>query len=346
MARPIALLLMLSLLACSVVPASFAQEATPIPPPSGSSWYTWPLPLFGGQFIASDPTILKDGESYRMFYTCWVPGPHDFSAAICQAVSSDGYQWENVDTGNDISGVMLTGRPGEWDEHLESNFILKRDGAYWLYFSGYRHEGYPAMGYPAALGLAKSLDGITFERVQSEPILAPTPGWYDNEAVYSPAIVDNGGQLEMIYAGHCYTTCEHGYDVTLLGATSEDGIHWTKRDQPVLQEQQGLDWTRDGVAEPGILLAPDGFVYLFFTGLGGEDRAIGVARGRSTFGTWDVLPDPVIVPTPGTFDSAGVLAPDVHLEGDRLRMWFLGADRDGVIAIGYAESPWPFWIEP
>lgn len=323
---------------------TFAWQATP--EASTSVWSKNPDPIFTGEFIASDPTVLKDGELYRMFYTCWFPGEERFEGAICQATSSDGLTWEYLAGDGEVEGIAIRGREGAWDEHLEANYVIHRGGEYLLYYSGYKNEGYPAMGFPAGMAVARSTDGMNFERVNDgDPILEPTKGWYDNDAVYSPAIVEENGEFKMVYAGHCYTDCEQEYGVTLLGATSTDGLSWTKADEPVLQAVPELDWTKDGVAEPGLLQGPDGATYLFFTGLEGEGRVIGVARGESAFGPWDVFPEPIVTGTPGGFDHGGALAPDVHIEGNRTRMWFLGFNAEGVISIGYAEAPWPFWTE-
>ena len=129
---------------------------------------------------------------------------------------------------------MLSGREGEWDENLESAFAIKWKGEYLLYFSGYRHAGYPAQEFPASLALATSNDAVHFTRQSDDPILAPTRGWYDNDAIYSPTIVETDDRLVMIYAGHCYTRCEHGFGNVLLAATSNDGLAWTKINHPVL----------------------------------------------------------------------------------------------------------------
>ena len=330
------LLVVFTVVAIALVPGRALATSKP--------WSKSPDAMFSGQYIASDPAVLRDGNLYRMFYTCWIPQDPHFLAAICEAKSLDGLTWSHMD-GGEHQTIVMQGRAGEWDEHLEASFVVKRDGEYLLYYSGYRHEGYPAMGFPAALAVAKSADGVTFERVRDEPILSPTPGGLDNDAVYSPTIIAQGDELLMIYAGHCYTTCDAGYGVSLLGARSSDGIHWQKESEPVMLPIDGLGWTRDGVAEPGLLAGPDGQYYLFFTGLKDEERAIGGARGASPFGPWDVSPDPIVAPSNNGFDDAGVLAPDVHVEGDVARMWFLATDKSGHFAIGYAEAAWPFWTE-
>lgn len=86
-----------------------------------------------------------------------------------------------------------------------------------------------------------------------------------------------GRSFVMIYAGHCYTRCTPALPVivTLLAATSPDGLTWAKRPRPALTRHAApLAWIRDGVAEPGILAGPDGRFSLYFTGLRDDHRVI------------------------------------------------------------------------
>ncbi len=306
-------------------------------------------PVFSGQYIASDPAIIAEEDFLRLFYTCYiVPAsgfiPENVRAGICSATSIDGLIWTEVDTGEtDTPGLVLRGIEGSWQENLEASFAIEIDGTYLLYYSGYETAGDPAMGYPAMLSVASSTDGVHFQRVTDNPILSTTPGWYDNDAIYSPAVAISGDHLVMVYAGHCYTECTAGWGVTLLGATSSDGLTWTKLDQPVLQGTTlGLDWTRDGIAEPALLYGPDGQWHLFFTSLQDATREIGLAYGPTPFGPWTVIDQPVVQPTAGSFDECGVLAPFLLIEDDRVRMWYLGQSvGEQVLAIGYAEAAVP-----
>jgi hypothetical protein len=306
-------------------------------------------PVFTGHYIASDPSIVVEEGFYRLFYTCFIVPktgfvPENVRAGICSATSTDGLSWTEIDSGDpNTPGLVLRGIEGSWQENLEAAFVVEIDETYLLYYSGYKTEGDPAMGFPASLSVASSSDGIYFERISDLPILEPTPGWYDNDAVYSPAIEIAGDELVMVYAGHCYTNCQAGWGVTLLGATSPDGLTWTKLERPVLQGPElGLDWTRDGVAEPALLYGPDGQWLLFFTSLQADTREIGLAFGPTPFGPWKVIDQPILHPTSGTFDEGGVLAPFVLIEEERLRMWYLGQTLgEESFAIGYAEAADP-----
>ncbi len=314
-----------------------------------TSWPTWvkrEAPVYSGQFfVASDPAIIDEGDFYRMYYTCMDFLRKEPRAILCQATSSDGLEWTPMPVEGPLEGLMLRGREGDWDENLEGAYAIKIGDQHFLYYSAYRDKGgNPAKGFPAALALAVSADGVNFERYQSEPILAPTPGWYDNDAVYSEIVFEYDDQYVMIYVGHCYTQCDYGFGTTLLAATSADGIAWTKRSEPVLERMPEVaPWTNDGVAEPAIVIEPDGRVTLFFTGVRDEDRWLGMARGTSPFGPWEVNPQPILKPTPGSFDADGVLAPHVLIEDGIARMWYLGVEPvEGgqYYHVGYAEADW------
>lgn len=313
-------------------------------------WATWSKrsqPIHSGPYsLVGDPSVIKDGQRYRMYYTCYDPrrkGP-----AICQATSEQGYEWTDVKVSKPVPGLMVEARPGRWDDAHETPYAIKYKGTYFLYFVGYRDKGGFAKSFPAYLGLATSTDGVQFTRLD-EPILKTTPQGYDNDAVFSPSIVEYQGELVMIYTGHCWTNCPKGKGVFLLAATSRDGKTWVKRPSPILDKKALPSEVKDGAAESEIVLGPDGQYYLFMSWLyGNGTHDIGVARSASPFGPWEVNPLPIVkrpVEQKG-FDDVGPIAPSVLIEGDRVRMWFHGFSKRKSIEIGYAEAPWPLKLPP
>ncbi len=310
---------------------------------SWSPWTKRSSPVWTGQYgIAADPSLLVDGNFSRMFYTCL--DPITGRTLLCQATSQDGFSWHHAATGTaTIRGRTLAGRKGSWEENLESTFMVKQGTKYLLYYAGYRDVGTIAKGFPSALGVAQSTDGLSFSRVTSSPILSPTAGWYDNDAIYSPTIIQVGTSLVMIYVGHCYTNCSNGMAVTLLAATSTDGITWKKQSTPVLKASPSIPWMQEGVAEPSVMRGLDGAYYLFFTGLDGESRAIGVARSSSVYGPWQINPQPIVTSTPGLFDEVAAIAPYVRIESNRVRLWYMGWNSQDSGTTGYAESSWPLY---
>ena len=331
---------------------STTVEQQPVPE-AQSNWTVWARQessVFKGQYsVASDPSIIRDGDTYRMYHTGL--DVETLRTIICQATSKDGRNWEYVPTNGEYNGMVLQGRSGKSDENLESCYVIKRDDEYLMYFSGYRDKGAPPLklkGFPAALFAAKSTDGVNFQRVSDKPILKPTNGWYDNDAIYSPTVIEHDGELVMIYVGHCYTKYHKikSPGVYLLAATSKDGIKWEKKSAPVMRPGGNLKWMEEGGAEPGLVKGPDDKFYLFFTGLYEEERVIGVARSDIPYGPWEINPNPIIKPgKKGSFDERQVLAPFVRIEGDKVRMWYLGSNEKEHMVTGYAESNWPLFRE-
>ena len=291
--------------------------------------------VFRGEYgIASDPSVIKDGNTYRMSYTGFDPVTQ--RTVICVATSLDGLAWTNVPVDGGAAGQVVGGTSDSWQERLEGSCLLPVLDVYHLYYSGYRDQGSPASGFPAALGLATSTDGIHFTK-RKDPILAPTDGWYDNDAIYSPSIVRVGDKFFMVYTGHCYTNCQQEAGVFLLYATSRDGIHWEKHPEPVRFTNQP-DWSRHGVAEVSVLLDQGDSVRLFVTGrLGdGEQQVIGQASSSSFYGPYTLAEQPLITPSLGTFNEIGALAPSVLAETQGIRMWYFGLNKEGRYAIGHA----------
>src|SRR4051812_4884858 len=171
-------------------------------PPAGEAydahgWAVWrarAAPVYEDSFnhVASDPSVVRDGAGYRMAYTGTdFRHPDGPRASLCIATSPDGFAWTPVATtdGNTsgMVGEVLRGREGSWEENLEGAFLQRRANDWLLYYSGYTDvplPGAPAKGFPAALSVARSTDGLTFTRLSDAPLLSPTVGGYDDDAVY------------------------------------------------------------------------------------------------------------------------------------------------------------------
>lgn len=199
---------------------------------------------------------------------------------------------------------------------------------------------------------------VTFARVQEGPVIQPTRGFYDDHMLSSPSVVRHDGRYFMVYTGFCnkpagYTpllpprwTCPGDSGIWLLGATSTDGIHWTKEPAPIISPVPNREWMSHGLTEAELVEGPDGWFYLFFTGDGPlESRAIGVARSRHPFGPWDIDPQPILRGAPQLLSGLHkVLAPSVHIDADtgRVLMWFNGTNQ---LEFGWdiyaATSTWP-----
>lgn len=296
--------------------------------------------FYGGTVIASDPSIEMTPDGLVMLYT-----DLDLSTGrtvIARAVSSNGIDWSTEGESGGIKGLAMAGQPDSWDQNVESAELVQNGAEWQMFFAGYRDEGSPAKGFPAALWLATSTDGRSFTRVSDEPVMLPTSGWYDNDAIYSPTILFDGSTYHMIYVGHSYSDFSliGAGGVYMLYASSQNGRDWTKAAEPVARPGQFADWRRDGLAEPWLLPNPAGGYLLFYTGLDGEKRTIGMATGPSPTGPWDFGTLPLVdIGAQGERDEHQVLAPSAVVQGDTLSLWYLAADGSGALTIGFADGP-------
>lgn len=322
--------------------AAAAMERVAVP--GWSAWSKRSAPVHSGPFsLVGDPSVIRDGPVYRMAYTCF--DPKRKLPSICGSTSADGIDWSDLPVGGPVPGRLIETRPGKWDDTHETPFLLKYNGEYLLYFSGYRDRGGHFKSFPLQLGLARSRDGVHFERVGDDPILKVSPDGYDSDAVFSPTIVEHDGELVMLYTAYCFDSCKREKGVYLMAATSRNGRDWVKREKPVLGKADVKDSMKaqDGVAEAEVVKGPDGSYYLFASLLFGGDKGheIGVATSDSPFGPWRFAPEPVVRRSPGGFDDIGPIAPSVLIEGDKVRMWYHGFSKRKTIQIGYAEAAWP-----
>jgi hypothetical protein len=190
------------------------------------------------------------------------------------------------------------------------------------------------------LGATPAGAHASFVRLYDDPIMQPTLTGYEKLAITSPSVVVVDGVYHMVYAGFRLKT------VQLLGATSPDGVHWTKRTAPVLEPSSKRTWMNMGVAEAELRRGSDGAFYLFFTGLGPrENRSIGIARSTGgPFGPWVVNPEP-IVQRSGEFPKA--IAPSVAInpfgDGRAFVYYSVTDESEGVWGLRAAMATEPFW---
>lgn len=300
---------------------------------------------------AADPCVIKQGTTYKMFYSDSSGGAFPQHSVICQATStSSNSGFTPVSTPGKIRpGLALDGRAGQWDENIETAFVWFDGSGYFMFYVGYPNSFSTPLA-PSQIGLAYSADGITFTRVQSDPILTRSTNLLapDHDFISSPSITYYNGKYYMVYCGwNIGSGPENG--IRILGATSTDFLHWTKNSTPILQSSNvNQPWAVDGVAEPEIQVGSDGKFYLFFTGcwtdpVKGDTLSIGEAVSSTPFGTLDINPNAIVVSSSSvsSFDYKGCVAPSVLFDGSTARMYFAGQDKDVVYSVGYASRAWP-----
>lgn len=298
-------------------------------------------PVWEGVLTAADPSIIRDGDTLRMYYSSLVLDPEE-KLVIAGAKSVDGIHWQPA---NEVAGsesIALNVTSGTWDDHLEAVSVIKNGSELWMYYCGYPEEA-DEVGKIVAegeIGLAKSDNTVTFSRASGDPILSlGSSNTKDANALFSPTVIKEGNTYYMLYVGYCIENCTPAF-IGILGATSTDGKTWTKLTEPVISASDfNLDWA-EVIKEPAIVKGPDNVFYLFISG----DTGIGVARSNNILGPYEIYPEPILKKE-HTWESYSVMAPTAIIENNTVRMWYMGVKVSGTgadFAIGYAESPFPF----
>lgn len=170
-----------------------------------------------------------------------------------------------------------------WDERIrERGYILREDGVYHMWYTGYRDQPATEMH----LGYATSEDGITWKRFEGNPIY--DKGWMEDMMV----IKDEGTY---------YMFAEGKDDIAHL-LTSTDRIHWTEQGNLDIRYTNGEPLSRGAYGTP-TAWKENGLWYLFY-----ERGDLGIWLATSTdLKVWKNIQDePVIAMGPESYDKYGV----------------------------------------
>ena len=188
---------------------------------------------------ASAPTVILDGDVYKMWYTGI--GPDESIQGFGLATSTDGLHWTKV-PGPAEGGAVLreSGQEGSFDRSEAITSVVLKDVAtdaapcagvavgspcYKMWYEGVDTSD----GYVYRVGYATSPDGVTWTKV---PGADPTgavlglgaKGAFDDSGVGVPNVIKDGAIYRMWYEAFGDPTYVIGY------ATSPDGLRWTRAD--------------------------------------------------------------------------------------------------------------------
>jgi predicted GH43/DUF377 family glycosyl hydrolase len=171
-----------------------------------------------------------------------------------------------------------------------------------------------------------------WHRVSETPVIAPRGSGWEAAGTFNPAVVIRGDKIVMLYrAQDKQGTSRLGY------AESTDGIHFTRRDEPVLSPTE--EYEKDGGVEDPRLAQFGDTYYLTYTGYNQKDAQLCLATSRDLI-HWDRKG--VIVPAnQGNWNvkwtKSGAIVPE-KIDG-KYWMYFLGTSADHKDQAGLANSP-------
>jgi predicted GH43/DUF377 family glycosyl hydrolase len=204
------------------------QKSGKVLSPEASSWE--------GAYIAANGSALWHEGQFWYWYQA---GPKDHPR-IALARSADGRSWRK-----EPQPVLDFGPRGSWDERaLGDPFVIRAEDYFYLYYLGQDRAR------RQRLGLARSRDGVRWERLRANPILdLGAFDAFDEVGLGEPAVWTSHGSYWMLYTGR------DRQEVRRMGlAESLDGVKW-RRHALVIEGSQS--WNNKTICDPDIELRGD-----------------------------------------------------------------------------------------
>ncbi len=170
-----------------------------------------------------------------------------------------------------------------------------------------------------------------WHRVSEAPVIAPRGNGWESAGTFNPAVIRRGDKIVMLYrAQDKQGTSRLGY------AESADGLHFTRRDEPVLSPS--ADYEKDGGVEDPRLVQFGDTYYLTYTGYNKKDAQLCLATSNDLI-HWERKG--VIIPAnKGNWNvkwtKSGAIVPE-KIDG-KYWMYFLGTSADNKDQAGLASS--------
>ena len=204
------------------------------------------------------PVVIKNGQSYQMWYT----GQAKEKSSIGYATSNDGTTWRRE------SGLPVLAADQPWEKGaVMCPHVIHDGGLYRMWYSG--GEQFE----PNAIGYATSRDGLRWSKPRHEPVFAPDPhrAW-EKDRVTACQVIRRESDYLMFYIGF------RDQDHAQIGmARSRDGIDGWQRHaaNPIIRPGIGK-WDHDAVYKPFAIF--DGRKWLlWYNGRKGATEQIGLA---------------------------------------------------------------------
>jgi predicted GH43/DUF377 family glycosyl hydrolase len=149
--------------------------------------------------------------------------------------------------------VLSPGPRGSFDEVAVADpYVIRVGDSWYMYYLGQDRAR------RQQIGLARSQDGVVWEKLRTNPVLAMgEPGGMDDRGLGEPAVWQLGGWYWMLFTGR------DAQENRSLGlARSADGVKWTRSKQVFRGDQP---WDSKVLCDPAVLVQ-NGRVRVWFGG--------------------------------------------------------------------------------
>jgi predicted GH43/DUF377 family glycosyl hydrolase len=314
-----------------------------------------PLPVVGhgvpgsaDSFSAADPSVLKDGSTWKMWYT----GDDSNKKRIAYATSADGMTWAK---GGKVIAPEDAGVSANIQFGAFAPTVWKTAGGFSMLLTGRKLVGGGV--YQTKIMGTTSPDGLSWSNPSPALNQAGSPSNFDYSNLNSPDLLYDPGtssQYKLYYSGN--TLDANGNFHTRIGlATSSNGTSFSRFNG----SKSGGSVFDVGVAGTAFdarqasgvsAVAPAGgspkFVG-FYWGTRGSDFKPRLGEATSSDGSaWTKVPVSGAdggalfgLGNPAAFDNSGDRDPSVLYDSGTYDLYFTGLDSGGHASIGLASTP-------
>ena len=220
-----------------------------------------------------DPgAMVYQGGTFHMFFN----GIYGFPipVGVGYATSTDGYHWTRQVSEPVLSAKALSGSNLMGSNLFVTSALVEDDGTWVVYF--YTLSGGTFNG-PGDIGRATAPAPTGPWTIDPDPMLSPGPsGAWDEVQVNAPNVLKTADGYVMYYDAHGNGT------TSMIGmATSSDGVHWQKYNDPSTNDPTFVEsdpvlkvsaegWDSTRVIDPNVIQTPNGWemIYLATSGSG------------------------------------------------------------------------------
>jgi beta-1,2-mannosidase len=104
-------------------------------------------------------------------------------------------------------------------------------------------------------------------RLVADPVVSPRGSGFESAGTFNPAVIKKDGKFVMLYRAQ-----DHNGSSSLGYATSDDGIHFTRRPEPVMSSETAYE-KGGGVEDPRLQKVGETY-YLTYTGYNNENDVV------------------------------------------------------------------------
>ncbi|MBN8731847.1 MAG: hypothetical protein J0L64_14990 [Acidobacteria bacterium] len=221
-----------------------------------------------GGYIAANGTALHFRGEFYYWYQAGTP------PRIGLARSKDGRVWRK-----EPAPVVPFGPRGAWDERATADpYVIQSREWLYLYYLG------EDRARRQRLGLARSRDGVQWEKLRGSPVLGlGAAGTFDENGLGEPAVWQASGWWWMLYTGR-----DRAEYRRLGAARSLDGVHWERVGESAVLAGTA-DWMAKVVCDPHVEPGEQGGFRLWFGGGSVAHPAENVA-GAIGYATLELTP--------------------------------------------------------